>query len=105
MIACHECDLLQREVHLPLGGIVRCGRCGAELYRSHPDSFDRSLALTAGAIVLFILANSFPIVGLKLQGQVIQTTLLHTVQTLWNEDMKSAGNAVMAPVQAVGALM
>ncbi|HWP89438.1 MAG TPA: paraquat-inducible protein A, partial [Burkholderiales bacterium] len=81
LIACHECDLLQREVHLPLGGIVRCGRCGAELYRSHPDSFDRSLALTAGAIVLFILANSFPIVGLKLQGQVIQTTLFHTVQT------------------------
>jgi paraquat-inducible protein A len=91
LIACHECDLLQREVHLPLGGIVRCGRCGAELYRSHPDSFERTLALTAGAILLFVIANSFPIIGLKLQGQVIQTTLFHTVQTLWNEEMKSVG--------------
>ena len=104
LIACHECDLLQREVHLPLGGIVRCGRCGAELYRSHPDSFDRSLALTAGAIVLFILANSFPIVGLKLQGQVIQTTLFHTVQTLWDGNMKSVGILVFATTMLMPAL-
>lgn len=104
LIACHECDLLQREVHLPLGGIVRCGRCGAELYRSHPDSFERTLALTAGAILLFVIANSFPIVGLKLQGQVIQTTLFHTVQTLWNEDMKSVGILVFVTTMLVPAL-
>jgi paraquat-inducible protein A len=88
MIACHECDLLLREVPLPAGGIVRCPRCGAEQYRSHPDSFERTLAFTLGAIVLFAIANAYPIVGLKLEGQVIQTTLFHTVQTLYNEDMK-----------------
>ncbi len=104
LIACHECDLLQREVHLPLGGVVRCGRCGAELYRSHPDSFERTLALTAGAILLFVLANSFPIIGLKLQGQVIQTSLFHTVQTLWNEDMKSVGILVFATTILMPAL-
>jgi len=94
LIACHECDLLQREAPLPSGGVARCGRCGAELYRSHPDSFERTLALTVGAIVLFVVANLFPIVGLKLQGQVIQTTLFHTVQTLYNEDMKSVAALV-----------
>ena len=104
LIACHECDLLQREVHLPLGGIVRCGRCGAELYRSHPDSFERTLALTAGAILLFVIANSFPIIGLKLQGQVIQTTLFHTVQTLWNEDMKSVGILVFVTTMLMPAI-
>jgi paraquat-inducible protein A len=104
LIACHECDLLQREVHLPLGGIVRCGRCGAELYRSHPDSFERTLALTAGAILLFVIANLFPIIGLKLQGQVIQTTLFHTVQTLWNADMKSVGLLVFATTILMPAL-
>jgi len=87
MIACHECDLLQREVPLPAGGVAHCGRCGAEQYRSHPDSFERTLALTLGAIVLFAIANVFPIIGLKLEGQVIQTTLFHTVRVLYNEDM------------------
>jgi paraquat-inducible protein A len=104
LIACHECDLLLREIPLPQGGVARCGRCGAELYRSHPDSFERTLALTAGAIVLFAIANAFPLVGLKLQGQVIQTTLYHTVQTLWNEDMKSVGALVFVTTMLMPAL-
>ena len=96
LVACHECDLLQREVPVPRGGIVRCVRCNAVLYRSHPDSFERTLALTAGGIVLFAIANSFPLIGLKIQGQLIETTLFQTVQTLWNEDMKSVGMLVFA---------
>jgi len=96
LVACHECDLLQREVPVPRGGVVRCVRCNAVLYRSHPDSFERTLALTAGGIVLFAIANAFPLIGLKIQGQLIETTLFQTVQTLWNEDMKSVGMLVFA---------
>ena len=104
LIACHECDLLQREAALPQGGVARCGRCGAELYRSHPHSLERTLALTASAIVLFVIANSFPIVGLQLDGQVIQTTLFNTVRTLWNEDMKSIAVLVFVTTIAMPAL-
>jgi paraquat-inducible protein A len=104
VIACHECDLLQREVHLPRGGVAHCARCGAELYRSHPKSFDRTLALTFGAIVLFVIANAYPIVGLKLQGQVIQTTLYHTVSHLYDEDMKSVAALVFATTILMPAL-
>jgi paraquat-inducible protein A len=95
LIACHECDLLQREVLLPAGGVAHCPRCGAELYRSHPDSFELSLALITGAILLFIIANLFPIVGIKLQGQFVQTTLFNAVQTLYNDDMQSLAVLVM----------
>ena len=104
LIACHECDLLQREVALPRGGVASCVRCGATLYRSHPDSLERTLALTAGAILLFIIANSFPIVGLALQGQVINTTLYNTVHTLWDEDMKSVATLVFVTTIAMPAL-
>jgi paraquat-inducible protein A len=99
LIACHECDLMQREVLLPRGGVAFCVRCGAELYRSHPDSFERTLAFTLAAIFLFAIANAFPIVGLQLQGQVIQTTLFNTVRTLYDEDMKSV--AVLVLVTAI----
>jgi paraquat-inducible protein A len=104
LIACHECDLLQREVALPQGGVARCGRCGAELYRSHPHSFERTLALTSGAILLFVMANSFPIIGLQLEGQTIQTTLYNTVRTLWDEDMKSVAALVFVTTIAMPAL-
>ena len=104
LIACHECDLLQREAPLPAGGVAHCGRCGAELYRSHPDSFERTLALTMGAILLFVIANAFPIVGLKLEGQVIQTTLFHAVQTLYDEDMKPVAALVFVTTMLMPAL-
>jgi paraquat-inducible protein A len=89
LTACHECDLLQHEVPLPEGGVAHCPRCGAELYRSHPDSLERSLALTVGAILLFAIANAFPIIGIQLQGQQVQTTLFNAVQTLYGDDMNS----------------
>jgi paraquat-inducible protein A len=104
LIACHECDLLQREAALPQGGVARCGRCGAELYRSHPHSLERTMALTVSAIVLFVIANSFPIVGLQLDGQVIQTTLFNTVRTLWDQDMKSIAALVFVTTIAMPAL-
>jgi paraquat-inducible protein A len=104
LIACHECDLLQRETTLPQGGVARCGRCGAELYRSHPHSLERTMALTVSAIVLFVIANSFPIVGLQLDGQVIQTTLFNTVRTLWDQDMRSIAVLVFVTTIAMPAL-
>jgi paraquat-inducible protein A len=87
LIACHECDLLQREPHLPDGGVARCGRCGATLFRSHPESLDRALALTLGALFLFTIANFYPIVGLLINGELIQATLFGTVQILYRDDM------------------
>ena len=104
LIACHECDLLQREAPLVHGGAARCGRCGAELYRHRPASLERTLALTAGAVFLFVIANSFPILGLQLQGQVIDTTLYNTVHRLWDEDMKSVAALVFVTTIAIPAL-
>ncbi|SAL44138.1 paraquat-inducible protein A [Caballeronia humi] len=87
LIACHECDLLQRETVLPGGGTARCTRCGAELYRNRPDSLNRSLALTLAAIVLFGIANAFPIVGLSVNGDIVQTTLFGSVRILYRDGM------------------
>ena len=104
LIACHECDLLQRETPLPRGGVARCGRCGAELYRNHPEGLEHTLALTAGAVVLFVVANAFPILGLALEGQVIQTTLFNTVRTLWDQQMKPVAVLVFLTTIAMPAL-
>ena len=87
LIACHECDLLQREVPAPPGRVVRCGRCGAELYRSAHATVDRPLAFSLAAAVLFIVANAYPIVGLAMQGTRKETTLLGAVHALWSQEM------------------
>jgi paraquat-inducible protein A len=94
LIACHECDLLQREPHLPDVGVARCGRCGATLFRSHPESLDRALAFTLGALFLFAIANFYPIVGLSINGDLIQATLFGTVQMLYRDDMAPVAGLV-----------
>ena len=88
IIACHECDLLQREVPLARGGVARCRRCGGVLYRDTPDSLDRTLAFSLAAAVMYIVANIFPIIGIELQGNRRATNLFGAVHSIWNQEMK-----------------
>ena len=99
LIACHECDLLQRETPLPPGGIACCPRCHAVLYRHTPDMVNRGLAYTLGAVLLFIIANAFPIVGLEVQGTLNQTSLYGAVEAIWDNDM--VGVAILVFVTTI----
>ncbi|SAL47153.1 PqiA family integral membrane protein [Caballeronia udeis] len=87
LIACHECDLLQWETELTDGGTARCQRCGATLYRSLPATFDRALALTVAAAILFVVANCFPVVGLWVNGTLVNTTLFGAASSLYADGM------------------
>jgi len=57
------------------------------LFRSHPDGLERALAYTLGALVLFAICNAFPIVGLEVNGELIQATLPGTVSMLYRDGM------------------
>jgi paraquat-inducible protein A len=87
VIACHECDLLQHERPLPVNGVLRCCRCRASLYRRHADSLDRALSYALAALALFVLANAFPIVGLSVNGDLVETTLFGSVHVLYRDGM------------------
>lgn len=86
LIACHECDLLHRiPAHEGRHCVSRCRRCNALLHKRVDNSIDRTLALTLAGLVLFIVANSFPFLAFKLQGQETQTTLISGVIDLYNQ--------------------
>ena len=94
LTACHECDLLQREPIVPPGGMARCRRCDALLFRHIPDSIDRGLAYTLGAAILFIVANMFPIVGLEVQGTLNAASLYGAVEAIWDNKMEGVATLV-----------
>lgn len=75
MIACRECDLLQQEVALRNRGTAQCARCGAVLYRGTTASLDHTLAFLVAAAILFVIAQSYPLLSLDAQG--IETTATH----------------------------
>jgi paraquat-inducible protein A len=110
LIACRECDLLQRVTPLAGDLIGRCRRCDAVLYRPRDDNLDRPLAFTLAAAILFVLANAFPIVGLELQGQTTAATLFGMAQTLWDEQMKPLAavvffTTILVPALELGAMV
>lgn len=104
LIACHECDLLLREIALPPGRVACCPCCGAALYRNQPDSIKRSLALAVASAVLYLIANLFPILGINLQGNGNAVTLLQAVHDLWNQDMHLVSSLTFVTAILVPAL-
>ncbi len=104
LIACPECDLLQRSVPVVSDRVARCRRCLRVLYGPANDDLDRPLAFTLSAGILFIVANAFPIVGLELQGQSSAATLFGTAQALWQNQMKLLAGLVFFTTIVVPAI-
>src|SRR5215207_8009670 len=110
LIACPQCDLLQRSAPLAAACVARCNRCHSMLYRPQNDNLDRPLAYTLAAAILFIVANAFPIVGLELQGQTTAATLFGMSQSLWQENMKPLSalvffTTIVVPALELGAMV
>lgn len=97
LIACHECDLLFCETSgqdFPRYS-AHCLRCGALLYRHSRHSLENTLALACACLVLLAVANVFPVVGLNIQGQRIDTTVIGAAIRLWQNDMQAVSVLVL----------
>jgi paraquat-inducible protein A len=89
LIACHDCDLLQREVDAAPGATVRCARCRGVLYRvPRRGDIERAIALLLGALALFVIANTFPILTMEVQGSRTQASVLDAVRALWDSQSR-----------------
>jgi len=103
IIACHECDLLHRIKPLPDGGVAQCMRCGAVLYRQKKNSLDRTLALTIAGLFFFVVANTYPFLGMKSGGLEKETTLITGMLELSAQGMEGLAllvffTSVLAPL-------
>jgi paraquat-inducible protein A len=48
-----------------------------------PGDVERAIAILLGAVVLFVIANTFPILSMEVQGNHTQASVLDTVHALW----------------------
>jgi paraquat-inducible protein A len=107
LIACPSCDLVQRLPQLAPGASARCPRCDEELWRRREDSLERTLALSLAAAVLYVIANSVPMLGLTVVGHQAFTTVFGGAVQLWNDGRESVAvlvffTAVLAPALQIG---
>ena len=75
-IACPDCDLLQTIPELPPGGKARCSRCACNLAIRLAEPIDLPLALTVTAAIVFIVANTSPLMSLSAVGRFASTTII-----------------------------
>ncbi len=83
LIACHECDALHRLQPLQRGERAHCLRCNALLYRDTTGRLDEILAFSSAALLLYLFANIFPFIALKLEGRVEENLVTSGVVALW----------------------
>jgi paraquat-inducible protein A len=82
-VACPGCDLLQQVPPLPPRAKARCARCGETLATAPTDPLDRPLALTLAALVVLIVANTMPLMGLEAVGRTASTTIIGGAHEMW----------------------
>ncbi len=99
-IVCEHCDAVYCKPHkLPYKGVlIRCTRCGASIEREQRLRPNAMLALALAALVVFAIANFYPIVDVELYGVHNSTTLWGAIIAAWNEDVGAI--AVLAALTA-----
>ena len=108
--ACLHCDLLQHIPEVSAGASARCPRCDKEMWRHKPDSYNRTFALTIAALVLYLIANAVPMLGLHAVGREAFTTVIGGAQQLWNNGQQLVSvlvlfAAVISPALQIGFLL
>ncbi|MFO1048620.1 MAG: paraquat-inducible protein A [Geminicoccaceae bacterium] len=87
VIACHECGTVHRLPPMADDTIARCRACGATIYIRFDHAVSRTLALYLAALAFVLVANSFPILTMSIEGQRNAATILDSATALYSEGM------------------
>lgn len=85
LVGCEECDTISKKISLTHGERAFCPCCGGEVYQQS-KSLKKLLALVCTAFIVFIIANSYPIVSVELQGNSSETSLIGAVIAMFKID-------------------
>lgn len=85
VIACQQCATLHERTLIEPGALAACTRCGGVLYRRSSVPLDGWLALVVGALLVFAIANYFPIATLSLQGLTTQASMPQALWLTWEQ--------------------
>ncbi len=84
--ACHACNKVTRWQAPSLDEQSRCPRCNSVVHQRKPDSITRTWAYLIAATVLYIPANTLPVLTVLKFGSGDPDTILSGVQVLFADD-------------------
>ncbi|HYG46260.1 MAG TPA: paraquat-inducible protein A [Bordetella sp.] len=85
LISCEHCASVFRRHELQPGETATCSRCGTILWRFSSISLSGWLALTLAALIVFVVANAYPVISMSVQGMTRDASLLDAVSMTWQQ--------------------
>src|SRR5690606_41406390 len=85
VLACRSSDTTQAPAVGELGGMATCTCCGYVLLRRSRFSLSFWTALTVTALIVFIVANHFPLARLTMLGKTIDATFIGALWLTWQQ--------------------
>ncbi len=100
---CHDCDVLQEIPTIGHGERAICSRCDAVLFSHKTLLTGSAIALLLGGLVLFFIANLFPIIRLNLSGITQESRIVTGIVVLTQHHMQPL--ALIVFITAIAAPM
>jgi paraquat-inducible protein A len=85
LIVCLHCDAVHRKPTMVRGEVTRCSCCLGPLERAQRLDVGGMLALTIAALIVFVVANVYPIAYIDVRGADDAATLWSCIATSWRE--------------------
>jgi len=105
LIICRKCQAIHTKPILKSKEIARCSECGEVLYEDSKDTFTKSFALSITALILYIVAASFPIIKVYVLAQESDLTIFSMLYYLFNEGFIVVGTVVLVVIVIVPLLL
>lgn len=85
VVACPHCAALHERTLIEPGAIAQCTRCGYVIYRRSKVSLSGWLALVISALIIFAIANYFPVAVLTMQGLSVSASFPGALWLTWTQ--------------------
>jgi len=85
LIACEHCASVYRRRALQRGELASCTRCGTVLWRYSRLTPSEWLAIALAGLLLFGIANAFPVARIEVYGAQRGATLLDAIAITWQQ--------------------
>lgn len=84
-VACEHCGSVYGPFPLSVNETATCPLCRSELCKHDNFSVMKWLALALTTLMVFVLANAYPVATMAVQGVVRHATLLDAVRVTWQQ--------------------
>jgi len=90
LLACPYCDALYQRKTLRRGENAYCTDCGSKIDDGLAD-FRKAFIYALTALILFIIANSFPFITLSMGGDATTISVFSSIKALFDNDLHVLG--------------